>query len=196
MLLYNLGLQFKGKKCLEIGSHVGWSTVHLALSGVLLDVIEPQLAQDPRILLSVIDALRRAGVQKNVNLVPGYSPAAVEQLVRQSTLKNGIVDASLAPVKWSLIFIDGNHDGDGPLDDAKAAEVHAADDALILFHDLAFPDVARGWKHFVNRDGWKTRIYHTQQIMGIAYRGVVDPPQHFPDPAYIWTLPDHLLDSS
>jgi hypothetical protein len=170
--------------------------VHLALAGIHLDVIEPQLSQDPRILLSVIEALRRADVQKNVNLVPGYSPSAIDSLVAKSTSRNGVQDPNAAPIKWSLIFIDGNHDGEAPLEDAKSAEVHAADDALIVFHDLAFPDVARGWRYFVDRPGWKTRIYNTQQIIGIAWRGSASPIPHTPDPEYDWTLPDHLLDVS
>lgn len=192
--MYNLALQFEGKKCLEIGSHVGWSTVHLALAGVYLDVVEPQLSQDPRILLSVIDALRRSGAQKFVNLVPGYSPAMVLELVKKSTLKNGTPDPQALPIQWSMIFIDGNHDGDGPLDDAKVAEIHAASDALIVFHDLAFPDVARGWRHFVDKPGWKTCFYNTQQIIGIAWRGNASPIHHIPDPLYDWTLPAHLND--
>lgn len=194
-MLYNLALQFKGCRCLEIGSHVGWSTVHFALAGVQLDVVEPQLSSDPRILLALIDSLRRAGVQKRVNLVPGFSPAAVSSLVTKSTLSlQGTSDPSLTPLKWAMIFIDGNHDGDGPLEDAQIAELHAADDALIMFHDLAFPDVARGWRYFVDKPGWKTCFYNTQQIIGIAWRGAAQPIHHVPDPAYDWTLPEHLND--
>lgn len=193
-ILYNLALQFKGQKCLEIGAHVGWSTVHLALAGVQLDVIEPQLGQDPRILLSVIDALRRAGVQKNVNLVPGYSPSAVLALVSKSTLVNGLHDASLKPIQWSMIFVDGNHDGDGPLEDAKVAHLHAAQDAIIVFHDLAFPDVAKGWRFFIGLENWQTCIYNTQQIIGIAWRGTARPLHHIPDPTQDWSLPTHLSD--
>lgn len=186
-ILYNLALEFKGRRCLEIGSHVGWSTVHLALAGIQLDVIEPQLSFDPRILLSVIDALRRAGVQQNVNLVPGFSPAAVTSLVKRAEKQN-------ETLRWNFIFIDGNHDGEGPLDDARVVEQYAADDALIIFHDLAFPDVAKGWRHFVGKEGWSTRIYNTQQIMGIAWRGNVTPLTHIPDPAFDWALPAHLED--
>lgn len=201
-ILYNLALKFVCRgRCLEIGSHVGWSTVHLALAGIQLDVVEPQLSQDPRILLSVIDALRRAGVQKNVNLVPGYSPEAVDALVEKKAVQNALNNALNAQssnnhLKWGLIFIDGNHDAEGPLKDAIVAERHADVDSLVIFHDLAFPDVARGWRHFVGREGWSTRIYHTQQIMGIAWRGNVTPLDHYADPSFDWTLPDHLTDVS
>jgi len=63
---------------------------------------------------------------------------------------------------------------------------------MIFFHDLAFPDVANGFLFFKNNQNWKTKIYHTQQIVGVAWRGEVEPPEHVPDPKYRWALPDHL----
>jgi hypothetical protein len=66
---------------------------------------------------------------------------------------------------------------------------------MIVFHDLAFPEVVKGFQYFVQRSPeWKTRIYHTQQIMGVAWRGHITPPRHIPDPKFVWTLPQHLLD--
>ena len=84
---------------------------------------------------------------------------------------------------------------------------------MILFHDLAFPDVAAGFRYLHER-GWKTKIYHTQQIMGAAYRGNITPAEHIvrtqvsflasdcsrayffhvhqPDPRFEWSLPEHL----
>jgi hypothetical protein len=181
-ILFNAALQFSGKPALEIGSHTGWSTVHIALSGVKLDVIEPQLTFDPRILLGIIESLRLAGASKNVNLVHGFSPEAVHELAKNQQRK------------WSFIFIDGNHNADYPLNDAKVCSEYAAEDCMIFFHDLAFPDVARGWRYFVGKDGWNTRIYHTQQLMGLAWRGKVTPPEHVSDPTYDWTLPQHLAE--
>jgi len=63
-ILFNAALKWSGKRALEIGSHVGWSTVHLALAGVLLDVVEPQLTYDPRVLLSLLESLQIANVKK------------------------------------------------------------------------------------------------------------------------------------
>jgi hypothetical protein len=79
--------------------------------------------------------------------------------------------------RWGFIFIDGDHWGDGPLNDAVVCEQYAAEDAMILFHDLAFPDVAAGL-NYLAQQGWKTAIYHTQQIMGVAWRGRVKPIRH------------------
>jgi glycosyltransferase involved in cell wall biosynthesis/predicted O-methyltransferase YrrM len=177
-ILYNTALQFKGKRALEIGCWVGWSTCHLALAGVALDVVDPLLEQ-PAIYQTVSDSLSAAGVRSSVNLVAGYSPAQVQELAAQHQRK------------WSLIFIDGNHDTPGPLQDAIACEQLAEPDALILFHDLTAPDVAEGLD-YLQQHGWNTQIYHTMQIMGVAWRGNVQPVAHQPDPRVAWQLPNHL----
>jgi len=93
--------------------------------------------------------------------------------------------------RWSLIFVDGNHDRPHPLLDAKTAALVAEDDALIMFHDLASPEVAEGLAYL--RDaGWNTMIYQTMQIMGAAWGGRVEPAGHGPDPSVEWSLPGHL----
>lgn len=177
-ILYNTALKFKGKQALEIGCWLGWSACHLALAGVELDVIDPLLAEAD-FHASVSDSLAAAGVFESVNLIPGYSPQKVEELVAQFKRK------------WSLIFIDGNHEAPGPLTDAIACEKVAATDALVLFHDLASPDVAQGLDYFKQK-GWNTMIYQSAQIMGVAWRGNVEPVQHQPDPKVQWSLPEHL----
>ncbi|MGB3267261.1 MAG: TylF/MycF/NovP-related O-methyltransferase [Microcoleus sp.] len=181
-ILYNTALQFSGNKALEIGCWLGWSACHLALAGVELDVIDPLLERDD-IRQSVIDsiqgALNASGVQTSVKLVPGYSPQRVEQLAKDLNRK------------WSLIFIDGEHEGEGPLNDAIACEKLAEEDAIILFHDLAAPAVAKGLNYLKQR-GWHTVIYQTMQIMGAAWRGNVAPIEHQSDPNVSWNLPAHL----
>jgi SAM-dependent methyltransferase/predicted O-methyltransferase YrrM len=181
-ILYNTALQFKGKKALEIGCWLGWSACHLALAGVELDVVDPLLETED-IRQSVIDsiqgALNASGVQTSVTLVPGYSPQRVEELANQFNRK------------WSLIFIDGEHGEPGPLNDTIVCEQFAEEDAIILFHDLAAPDVAEGLDYLKQR-GWQTVVYQTMQIMGAAWRGDVEPVKHQPDPNISWQLPAHL----
>ncbi|MDP8935299.1 MAG: class I SAM-dependent methyltransferase, partial [Cyanobacteriota bacterium] len=185
-ILYNTALQFKGKKALEIGCWLGWSACHLALAGVELDVVDPLLERE-EIRQSVIDsiqgALNASGVQTSVELIPGYSPQRVEEFSAQFNRK------------WSLIFIDGEHGGDGPLNDAIACEKLAEEDAIILFHDLTAPDVGKGLDYLKQR-GWQTVVYQTMQIMGAAWRGNVEPVKHQPDPNISWELPAHLQDYS
>jgi len=181
-ILYNTALQFTGKKALEIGCWLGWSACHLALAGVELDVVDPLLERED-IRQSVIDsiqgALNASGVQTSVTLVPGYSPQRVEELANEFNRK------------WSLIFIDGEHGAPGPLNDAIVCEKLAEEDAIILFHDLAAPDVAKGLD-YLKQKGWQTIVYQTMQIMGAAWRGNVTPVKHQPDPNISWQLPAHL----
>jgi predicted O-methyltransferase YrrM len=178
-ILYNIALMFRDQPALEIGCWMGWSTCHLALGGVKqLDVIDPILFQDD-IRESVVQSLRLAGVMNRVKLVGGSTPQAVHDL------------AAKREFKWPLIFIDGNHEDPGPLQDAMACEIHAPQDAMIVFHDLAAPAVAMGLDYL--RDaGWKTLVYQTMQIMAVAVRGNIAPLIHHPDPKIQWELPEHL----
>lgn len=178
-ILYNTALRFRGERALEIGCWMGWSTAHLALGGVTLDVLDPILEhQDIR--QSIYDSLETLGVVDHVNLIPDISPAGVESAVSQGG-------------KWSLFFIDGDHNGEGPLKDAVICSRLATEDALILFHDLTSPDVAQGLT-YLKEQGWQTMIYQTIQIMGVAWRGNVEPIRHQPDPKVVWEVPGHLKD--
>jgi glycosyltransferase involved in cell wall biosynthesis/predicted O-methyltransferase YrrM len=178
-ILYNAALPFVGKPALEIGCFMGWSTCHLALAGVHLDVVDP-LLNEPQFYDSVDSSLRAAGVRDRVNLIKGRSPEAVQTL-------------GASGQRWSVFFIDGDHEGDAPHADAATAEAFAADDCLVLFHDLAAPAVANGLRYFKSR-GWKTRVYRTMQVMGVAWRGKATPPKHVPDPAISSSLPLKLAD--
>ncbi|HEX8521726.1 MAG TPA: glycosyltransferase [Tepidisphaeraceae bacterium] len=177
-ILYNVARQFSGKRALEIGAWVGWSACHLALGGVQLDLIDPLQAQVD-FAKTVRESLSAAGVMDRVNIIAGSSPQAVVELAQRENRR------------WSLIFIDGNHDRPAPLEDTKACLPFAEQDAAILFHDLASPEVSEGLDHLRDQ-GWNTIIFQTAQIMGMAWRGDVSPPPHVPDPLVHWTVPEHL----
>lgn len=177
-ILYNTALMFRGHRALEIGCWLGWSACHLALAGVELDVVDPVLSR-PDFLESIRGCLQAAGVPMSVNLVAGFSPSQVDRLAKQANRR------------WSLFFIDGNYDAPAPVFDAAVCAEYAEPDALVLFHDLASPDVAQGLRYLRER-GWNTRIYMTAQIMGAAWRGGCRPVGHIPDPEVPWHLPNHL----
>lgn len=177
-VLYNTALALRGQPALEIGCWLGWSACHLALAGVDLDVIDPVL-EDGNFRGSIEGSLRAAGILERVNLVAGRSPQAVHDLVARRRRP------------WSLIFIDGNHDAPFPLQDAVASAQCAAEDAVILFHDLVSPDVAHGFD-YLREHGWNTLVYQTMQMMGVAWRGRASPVAHVPDPGVRWLVPDHL----
>jgi hypothetical protein len=177
-ILYNTALQFAGQHALEIGCWMGWSSAHLAAAGVLLDVVDPVLAK-PDFLDSLTHAMAHLGTSHRVNICPHHSPDAVKAL------------AQAQAKQWSLAFIDGNHNRPGPLLDAKVVHQFIAADALVLFHDLTSPHVSEGLD-FLKSNGWHTAIYHTMQVMGVAWRGNVQPIAHTPDPTIQWALPAHL----
>lgn len=178
-ILYNSALRFEGAVGLEIGCWLGWSSCHLALAGLKLDVVDPMLG-NPDAYGRVSSSLHEAGVADRVSLFPGLSPAKVLEL------------SNLFRRRWPFIFIDGSHDAPAPLNDAKAAHLVAADDALVLFHDVAAPDVEQGLAYL--RDlGWQTLLYQTMQIMAAAWRGKAVPITHIPDPKIAWPLPAHLI---
>jgi len=177
-ILYNMARRFEGKEALEIGCWLGWSVCHLALGGVRVDVIDPVLAR-PDFRQNIEQSLDAAGVRARVNLVAGLSPSHVHCLSREHKRK------------WPFFFIDGNHEAPYPVFDAAVCAEHAEDDAVILFHDLASPDVAHGLE-YLRQCGWNTLVYMTAQIMGVAWRGAVEPIHHVPDPSFTWHVPNHL----
>ena len=77
ILLYNLALPFRGKPGLEIGSWMGWSTCHLALAGLILDTIDPAVANAAN-GVSVRESLAAAGVLDHVRLYATASPEGVQ----------------------------------------------------------------------------------------------------------------------
>jgi glycosyltransferase involved in cell wall biosynthesis len=173
-LLHNIALQFAGKRALEIGSWLGWSTCHMALAGVTLDVIDPA-HDDPAFRAIVEESIACCGVGNRVNFAGGRSPESIGQL-------GG---------KWSLFFIDGDHESPGPVRDALACLPYAAADCAFVFHDLNAPSVAAGLRALSER-GFQVVLYQTAQIMGMAWRGDVMPVDHVPDPDVAWQMPPHL----
>ena len=177
-ILYSNARLFAGRRGIEIGAWRGWSTAHLIASGLAsLHVVEPLLG-DPEWRAEFIRVIRGAGGESKTILVPDKSPAAVKRLGQ-------------AGGRWSFAFIDGDHDGDAPLDDALACAPHLEATAMVLFHDLVVPGVARAFMDLKER-GFNVMAYQTAQMMGAAWRGEVVPVAHKPDPSQRWRVPGHL----
>ncbi|MCE9629535.1 MAG: class I SAM-dependent methyltransferase [Planctomycetia bacterium] len=178
-ILYSSALPFKGMRGLEIGCWQGWSACHIASAGLQLDVIDPILAHTS-FRPTIEQSLKKAGVWETVSLYALSSPSAVR----------GVANA--IGEKWPFFFIDGDPEGDAVLNDTLACMEHAAQDCVFLFHDLISPDVAKGLVRLQD-DGWNTMVYLTSQIMGVAWRGSVQPVRHTPDAAIAeLPLPAHL----
>ena len=177
-ILYSSAQLFAGRRGLEIGAWRGWSTCHLLASRLAsLHVVEPLLADEEwrREFVAAVDG---AGGAERAILIAGSSPEAVVRLGDGGQ-------------RWSFVFIDGDHDGPAPANDARAAARYLEPTAMILFHDLVSPHVAAGLRALA-ADGWSTMVYQTAQMMGVAWRGDVAPVAHRPDPEQQWSVPDHL----
>ena len=177
-VLYANARLFAGRRGLEIGAWRGWSTAHLAASGLAsLHVVEPKL-REAAWRAEFAAAVEAAGGPKRTILVAGESPAAVREL-------------GDAGARWSFAFIDGDHDGDAPTRDALSCAPYLEPTAMVLFHDLVSPHVSAGLRA-LEAAGWRVMVYQTAQMMGVAWRGDIRPARHIPDPAQAWSVPDHL----
>lgn len=176
--LHNFSRQFAGKRALEIGCHFGWSSAHILAAGVHLDIVDPALEDETR-YQQVTGNLQTIPTDGSFKLWPGYSPGILPEV------------AADRDEPFSFVFIDGNHDGEAPALDAREVISHCAETALVMLHDLASGDVAAGLDVF--RDaGWNTRVLNTMQIMGVAWRGEITPPEYHSDPNTPWPMFRHL----
>lgn len=171
--LYAIAQQFAGRRGLEIGTHYGWTAAHLLSAGLILDCIDPAFT-DTNHETAVRDALDatlgRLKGAGNYRLWSGISPEILNEVRADGDGK-----------PWSFAFIDGNHDGDAPASDARAVIPHLDVDAVAVFHDLTSPHVERGLAEF-RAAGFRTRLFNTCQILGVAWRGSVTLPDHVADP--------------
>ena len=178
-LLFNIARAFAGRPALEVGCWLGWSSCHLALGGVELDVVDPVLA-DPEHRARIDAALACCGVADRARLHATASPEGVREA------------AASRPDGWSLFFVDGDHEALGPeLRRGSSVSSTRLLDCAFVFHDLASPHVAEGLRLLEAR-GFNVLLYQTMQIMGFAWRGNCGPVPHVPDPAVVWQLPHHL----
>jgi predicted O-methyltransferase YrrM len=177
-ILYSNAKLFAGRRGVEIGAWRGWSTAHLIAAGLgSLHVIEPLLAE-PEWREEFAATVARAGGAATTTLVPEGSPEGVERL-------------GAAGIRWSFAFIDGDHDGDAPARDALTTAPFLEPTAMVLFHDLVSPHVAKGLRA-LEAKGWNVMAYQTAQMVGVAWRGEVAPVAHKPDPSQSWSVPEHL----
>ncbi len=162
--LYNLARPFAGKMGLEIGTHFGWTAAHLRKANLELDCVDPAF-QDPERLQAVSEVFDQIPSDRPYRLHAMHSPECLQGL----------------NTKWSFIFIDGYHEGLAPENDAKGVIGLCEEDAMVVFHDMFSPHVARGLAVF-KEAGWNVRLFHTMQIIGVAWRGNVEVPEHIQDP--------------
>lgn len=184
LILYNIALQYKGRQGLLIGAQMGWSLCHMAIAGLEIDVLDPilgnnEILQD--IMASINSAKEVFGTISQVTLVPGSGSSAIAELGTQ--LQH----------RWSLIFVDSSWDVSSTLQYAIACEKYAEPNATIIFRNMISTTVCQGFDYLKGK-GWRTRIYLTTSIIGVAWRGKIEPVGHQSDPQIAWEQPKHLED--
>ncbi|MGI9607523.1 MAG: class I SAM-dependent methyltransferase [Acidimicrobiales bacterium] len=169
-----------GRRGIEIGSHYAWSTAHLLAAGLDLDAVDPAFG-DRQHLEHVRGNLSKWVEDGQIRLHPGFSPEILAPI------------AASRPELFGFAFVDGLHSEGGPTRDVDGLIPHLADDAIVVFHDLTFPDVAAAVRHIASL-GWQIRVYNTMQVMAAAWRDGEPPPQYGGDRSHGIPLPVDLQD--
>jgi len=138
--IYHLIAFFKPRRLLEIGTHIGASTLVIAqslashgapesqlITGDILDVNNPQQGAFRKLgTLSPLDGLRKLGLEDRVR----FEVKPAQQLM-----------ASLSQ-KMDFIFLDGDHSAKAVYEELSAALDLLAPNGVILLHDF-YPEGRR-----------------------------------------------------
>ena len=194
-ILYNLALACPGN-WIEIGSHTGWSTAHIAYAGCTVTGLDPEYktpvynkTKDPMYFEGrAWGNLERCGVEYDDVMLIGKKS--------QEFLRN--YDGS----KFDGACIDGEHEPPFPENDAMLVFPHLKETCAVFFHDTLGWPVQDGIRVFIDA-GFHFRLYCTSQLAGVCWRGDVTPPDHMEDPNIDWPavlrnidFPEDLLELS
>ena len=162
-LLHHAARLAQPRAALEIGSYIGWSTVHIASTiATTLSCVDPFLkgggihenkdaAAEARFLANV----RRAGVQDRVRLHAHKSP--------------DVLRAIAPPGRWDWAFVDGWHMDGQPLRDVLGLEHHLSEDAVLFLHDCWGADVRDALTRLL-ATGWHAHVFDTSNYLTILWR--------------------------
>jgi predicted O-methyltransferase YrrM len=179
-ILYRIAERAEGGHWLDIGSHTGWSSLHLHYgSGA-----DP-VAVDPMLAVPDFKARFLANVQDQAILYAGTS--------------NDFFSTVDQDQRFSGVMIDGDHEPGKPLEDAINAEKHLEPGGVIVFHDFVGKPV-RDAVQFLMAHGFKCRAYDTPHGMAVCWRKRFIPPTHEPDSRVPWkelrkSMPDFPFSS-
>lgn len=168
-ILYECAERLPMGSALDIGSHTGWTSMHMRVAGHRVVAVDPM-----------------------------YTNAEFHERAMQNT-ENGIIPvaktsleyfAGIGPaVIFDIICIDGDHGEGKPMEDADAAEIHLADTGVIIFHDFVGRPVREAVQWLMG-EGFHCRIYFTAHGVACCGRGDFKPPDHKPDPYLYRCLTD------
>lgn len=150
--LFHLAISLKVKRVLEIGSHIGASTCHLA-AAIQQNVAGRAGPDDDCHKLLSVDILDVNDPEKRPWLQHGarWSPS---ELVKKLGCEEFVVFETAASIdflksceeKFDLIFLDGDHSAQTTYHEIAAALKLLNRDGVILLHDY-FPDMRPLWSN-------------------------------------------------
>lgn len=154
---------------LDIGSHTGWSTVHLAQYRNIVHAIDPMYRVREFMDRALLN-MQRAQVDGGICVMPGTSLEYFERPHR-----NAIQGA----------LIDGDHEPGKPLEDAINVMAHMEADGVLIFHDFLGKPVYDAVLYLIEQ-GLQCKVYNTPHMMAACTRRPDRLPHHMPDPTIDW----------
>ncbi len=167
-ILYHCANQIGGV-WVDIGSNVGWTSMHIGAGGARVIGVDPILR------------LTEFYVRTNSN-------TSTMRQIAQCHFTWKTSDEWFISKEYKKYFdgfcIDGDHLAPHPLRDAQNAAGRLADTGVILMHDCLGDPVQEAVR-WLQDNGFRTRIYITPHVVACCWRGDFVPPVHIPEPAIV-----------
>jgi hypothetical protein len=164
-ILFNLVITLNVKKAFEIGTGFGYSSFWIASAIYMLhgkngwfrsldNYSEGKMGKIG--LQFALENSKFLGIDLIIKYCIGDSPLNIKKTIGRK--------------KIDLIFIDGNHHGDQPVEDVKGVLRNTDNNSVILFHDInSRYNVQVAIDHLIGL-GWKFMIFPTSCNLGICYK--------------------------
>lgn len=136
--LYQLSNHFKPTRVLELGTSLGFGSLHLALGNPGAEIISIEGCSNTAVVAA--EMLKN---HKNIDIRIGQFSEIIPSLSGQ----------------FDLIYLDGHHNGQATLDYLAMLESHIHNESLIVLDDIRWSaDMFEAWNSLVNHDKWHVTI--------------------------------------
>lgn len=173
-ILYNVAKRAVFGRWLDIGSHTGWTTLHIDAGCGLNPVGVDPMYSVPEFHARIRENLKGC----DCPLFAGTSDQYFSLLS--------------SDIHYAGVCIDGDHCSPHPLRDAQNAAKHLAKNGVIIFHDAMGAPVIEGVNWLLD-NGFKCRYYYTPHLIALCWRGDFTPPDHTRDPRIDWRGIERLM---
>lgn len=155
---------------LDIGSHTGFTTAHIA------DPFNRVVAVEPMLWNTEFFIRFRDNTGIYSDLILPWAGRSDQFFATVAGCPEPVFDG---------IVIDGDHNAPCPLLDAQNAHDRLRPHGVILLHDAIGGPVQEAATWLMDR-GYRCRMYMTPHVVACCWRGDWKPPDHIPDPSIDW----------